>query len=836
MLEHTFQYPLPRGLHARPASQLQSVARAFTSSISIRNVRNNRVANAHSVFSLIGADIREGDMLHLSVCGEDQDKAIAALRRYTEEDLPYCDDPLESPETDTIQAVLPYSLNAAHPTYLKGIPVVTGIAQAVLCVARGARLPTHLNILPDDPLAEKAKVDRARSRLVASIESQMQARSDDTAGQILYVHQCMLKDEEFIETLNDGILTKRYSAAQSILHAWARFTETFKSCENVIINERALDVEDLCAQLLTEIYGPSVLLSEPTTLRGPSILATDHLTPSAFLALDKNLLKGLVLGTAGTTSHTVILARARGIPTLVGMDLAPIEPHAGTEVMLDGALGLLVVEPNTEVKEYYRLEQIKLRLRQDRLDALRCQRVTTRDGVSLEIGANIACADDARVAFDAGADGIGLFRTEMLYMDRDKAPEEDEQYAIYREVLSIAQGRPVIFRTLDVGGDKPVPCLATQSRSDSALDSRGIQFYVKCEPVFRAQLRALLRASACGPARIMIPMINTLAEVQWVTSILSQVKAELAHGRVDHDASVPLGAMIETPVAASIVDRLCEDLNFFSIGTNDLTQYHLSVDRAQASQPSSVYHPSLLRLLARIVEQAHQGGKWIGVCGEMAADNAMLPLWLGLGVDEISVTPTAIAGLKAEVRDIGTKEAQRLVRDLAESADAEQVRDKLLRFRKTQHRFGVFDPELILTGVEATTKEQAIKMLVDRLYVVGRTEDPTAVENALWQRESTYSTGLGFGFAIPHCDCEALLADTISVMKLTQPIEWGSVDGQPVSVLIFLGRWRDNSSAHLQAFATLSRCLMREDFRQSLQQENDASRLVHFLQDHMGIA
>jgi mannitol/fructose-specific phosphotransferase system IIA component (Ntr-type) len=192
--------------------------------------------------------------------------------------------------------------------------------------------------------------------------------------------------------------------------------------------------------------------------------------------------------------------------------------------------------------------------------------------------------------------------------------------------------------------------------------------------------------------------------------------------------------------------------------------------------------------------------------------------------------------LKAEVGDIAAKDAHRLVQDLMESPDAEHVKHKLLLFRKAQHQFQVCDPELILTDVDASTKEQAIKVLVDRLYIAGRTEEPVAVENALWQRESTYSAGLGFGFAIPHCDCEALLADTISVMKLARPIEWDSVDGQPVSVLIFLGRWRDNSSAHLKAFATLSRCLMQEDFRRNLQKENDASRIAHFLQDHLGVS
>lgn len=834
MLEHTFRCPLARGIHARPASHLQSVAKAFTSSISIRNVRNSRLANAHSVFSLVGADIRAGDVLQLNVSGVDQDQAIEALRRHIENDLPHCDELPESTTTGSAERVLPYSLRTANATYLKGISAVAGAAEAVLCVAKGVGLPRRLNVpSAADPSAERAKFDRARGRLVSSIENQMRSQSDGVAGQILYVHQCMLNDEEFIETVASGIVAKHHSAAQAILEARERFTKTFSHCENVVINERALDVEDLCAQLLREIYGPSILRSKPVELEGPSILAVDHLTPSAFLSLDKDRLKGLVLGMAGTTSHTVILARARGIPTLVGLDLARIEPYAGREVVLDGTLGLFLPEPNEQVTEYYRLERIKHRLREDRVHALRHKEARSRDGVVLEVGANIACADDARVAFDAGADGVGLFRTEMLYMDRDRSPDEAEQLAVYADVLKAANGRPVVFRTLDVGGDKPVPCV-TSSSSDLRLDGRGIQFYVEQESLFRTQLRALLRASVFGQARIMIPMVTTVGEVRWVKSVLDRVKSDLARDDVDHSSSTPLGAMVETPAAADIMDRLCEELDFFSIGTNDLAQYHLSVERAAALNPASACHPSLLRLLAQIVEHARQAGKWIGVCGEMAADGTMLPVWLGLGVSEISVTPTAIATLKAEVGNIAAQEARQLVPSLLGSADAEQARNLLTAFKKTHRRFPVVDPELIFADANASTKEQAIKILADRLYVAGRTDDPALLENAIWQREAAYSTGLGFGFAVPHCECDALLADTIAVMKLPSPVDWGSVDAEPVSVLIFLGRWHDDSGAHLQAFAKLSRCLMRADFRQGLRNESQPDRVASFLRAHLG--
>ncbi len=826
MYTHTFQCPLARGMHARPASHLQSVARSYRSSITLTNIRNNRVANAHSVFSLVGADIRHGDRLCLSVSGADQDKALEAVRRYIDTELPHCDDVADAVPTDAAQAVLPYSLQAANPSYLRGIATVPGVAQASLHLVRATHLPTRLDIRPDDdPHAEKAKVDDACRRLTERFDRQARTRSSEVAGQILYVHQCMLNDEEFIDTIHAAILQRRASAGQAVLDTLHQVAERFRSCENLVINERALDVEDLCAQLLSEIYGPAVLTPQRVTLDAPAILAIDRLTPSAFLGLNRDYLKGLVLGEAGTTSHTVILARARGIPTIVGMDMGALIALARREVIVDGTLGLLVVEPSPSARDYYRLEQTKLQLRRDRLQSLARQPARTRDGVTLEVGANISCAQDAPVAFDAGADGIGLFRTEMLYMDRATPPDEAEQLAAYQEVLRAAGTRPVIFRTLDVGGDKPVPCLAP------SVEGRGIKFYVRFAEVFRTQVRALLRAAVLGQARIMIPMIRTLEEIQWVQSIFEQTKLELASHKLDHNAATPLGAMIETPAAADVMDKLAGVVDFFSIGTNDLTQYHLSLDRsqAQASPIPAGCHPSFIRLLARIVEQARAAGKWIGVCGEMAGEDLFVPLWLGLGVQEISVVPTAVGRLKTALAH-QVRPPAAFVQDLAACCDAAAVADKLLSARKASHPLSIFDPEMVLTNVEAATREQALKILTDRLYVVGRTDNSGAVENALWQRETTYSTGLGFGFAVPHCECAALQADTIGVIKLARPIDWNALDGKPVDTVIFLGRWRDNDNAHLRAFARLSRSLMQEDFRRQLRQEDDPGRIVNLLQ------
>jgi fructose-specific phosphotransferase system IIA component len=458
--------------------------------------------------------------------------------------------------------------------------------------------------------------------------------------------------------------------------------------------------------------------------------------------------------------------------------------------------------------------------------------------VALEIAANIACSEEAGLAFQHGADAIGLFRTEMLYMDRQAPPDEQEQVAAYRDVLSAAHDRPVIFRTLDIGGDKDVPYLNLDREDNPLLGHRGIRLYRTHEVLFRTQLRALLQAAQQGRPWIMVPMVSALEEVLWVKSILDQVRAELAGAHGSGIANPPLGAMVETPAAALIVDQLCQELDFLSIGTNDLIQYLLAVDRTngQVRPLYDGHHPSVIQAIRQIVDGAHRHGRWVGACGEMAADPVNLPLWLGLGVDEISVTPTAVGPLKAEVRGCSASHAKALVTGLTGCRTAAEVTDRLVAWRRHKDGFDLVDPRMIGVDVKVPDKTHAIKALVDRLYVEDRTDDPVAVENALWQREAAYSTGLGYGFAVPHCQTPALAADTIGVLKLATPVDWNALDGRPVSVVILLALRNGSDRAHLQVFADLSRCLVREEFRRTLLETHDPGQIVRYLREqlHMG--
>jgi len=825
-------------MHARPASLLQAVAQRYRSRITLNNLRTHKTANVRSVFSLVGAEIRGNDPCRLRVDGPDQDQAFQALRGFIEHELPGSDDPPTDDSHGTGDLILPYSLKIAGPTYLTGTPAHKALAWATLHVAQTWPLPTHLDVgQVDDPCVELARFDRARQILADRIQGRIGSDKQSVEAQILAAHLGMLRDEEFIECIHHSIWQQRCSPAQAILDAAGHYGRTLRSSESALIRERVLDLEDLCRQLLVEICGSQVIPSAAVGLDRPSILAVDRLTPSAFLALDRENLKGLILGDAGTTSHTIVLARGRGLATLAGVPIASLKARHGVEAILDGALGILVLEPDEQVRTYYRMEQARLAGRQARLQESVGSRVETLDGATIEVAANISCVEEATLAFRHGADGIGLFRTEMLFMDRDGPPDEQAQVAVYREVLTAAGDRPVVFRTLDVGGDKDVPYLGLDKEDNPLLGNRGVRVYRTHESLFRTQLRAMLQAAEHGRPWIMIPMVSNLEEVLWVRSVLDQVRAELAESGRPCPPSIPLGAMVETPAAALIVDQLCGPLDFLSIGTNDLTQYLLAVDRTNGHirHLYDPHHPSVLRAIRHIVDQAHCHGKWVGVCGEMAADPLNLPVWLGLGVEEISVTPASIGTLKDEVQGCEAQQARTLVADLVGCRTAADVKDRLLAWRQRQGLFDLVDPRTVCVGVDAPTKAHAIKALVDRLYVEGRTDDPVTVENALWQRESTYSTGLGYGFAIPHCQTQALTADSVAILKLARPVEWDALDGKPVSVVILLARREGGDKRHLQVLARLARSLMQDSFRQFLEQADDPEQIVRFLRQELNL-
>ncbi|MFC1763836.1 phosphoenolpyruvate--protein phosphotransferase [Planctomycetota bacterium] len=838
MLEHKFQCPLPRGIHARPASHLQSVAKRYRSKIRLENLRNGKIANVRSIFSLVGAEIRSEDNCRLHVSGPDQEPALNDLRCFIEKEFSGCDSSPDEPVRRSGQVTLPQSLLAAHPCYVVGRGAVAGLAVANLRVVCTPALPDRLDMQKGNCKVECQRFERACSALAQQLLSRIQSADTLDEHDVLQAHYGLVTDEEFIELVRDRIQGKDFAAGEAVLAVVRSYREQFQASENEITRDKVLDLDDLCRCLLVHMYGFKPLGSRTIKLVDSSILAAPSLTPGEFLELDKNKLRGLVLSDAGTTSHTVILARAYGIPTLTGMDFTAIQPHAGEHVLLDGHLGLLILSPDQMVQAYYDLETKKQALLQQKIARQAHQPAYSCDGVLLEVSANITCAEEACPAFDAGAMGIGLFRTEMLYMDRERPPTEEEQVQAYREVLEAAGSRRVILRTFDVGADKCPPYMDLRCDGDIDLDFRGVPLYQRHEALFRRQLRAMLRAAPAGNAWIMIPMVSSPEEVFWVQSIKAKVEDELRDEGWDFEHSTTLGAMIETPVAAQAIEQLCDHLDFFSIGTNDLAQYLLAVDRTHGFWPylRSDHKPELIGLLQQVIRAIRARGKWVGLCGEMATDPTNIPLWLGFGLNGISVPGSMIARVKNAITAVSASDARSKMDDVVACQSAEAVTQKLQSIgQRTPPVLPIIDSSMILLGVTVSLKEFILKALADHLFIHDRVQDSIVFENSLWEREKTYSTGLGHGMAIPHCVSPSVTANTIAVMRLAQPVTWGSLDEKPVSTVILLAHSQNKEEEHLPVFARLARLLMRKAFRDVLQGDSSPEHLAEYLKQELNL-
>jgi phosphoenolpyruvate-protein phosphotransferase len=835
-LDLSFSCPLPNGVHARPASALEEVARSFAADVVLLNQRTGRSANAKSILSIVGADIRFSDPCLLKVTGQDEERAMAALGSFIRNTLPRQETVLPKIVAANGDVRLPRCLEKSGAVFRRGTAVVPGIAAGKIIRAGGFNVPVGL---PTDGVAdvvaEQRRVTDGLDELIAWYGRRANAAGKGVESDLLVAHRSLARDEEFRNCLMEAISSRRRTAAGAIADAEERFTTMFSTSENALLRERVLDIRDVCGQLLQRVYG-NASAARSVTLVEDSIVVADSLTPCQFLFLDCRFLKGLVLAEAGTTSHTVILARSFAVPTLVGVENIGQGLMEKTEAMLDADIGVLVTDLTHTARRYYTMERQRLDGRQNVLRSFGIKPATTRDGHAIEIAANIATVEEASRAFAAGAESIGLFRTEMLFLDRVTAPDEAEQYDIYHRVIEAADGRPVIVRTMDIGGDKACGYLNLPPENNPFLGYRAVRIYPKFEELFRTQVRALVRASAHGPLRLMIPMVSTLEEIRWARKIIAEEQARCATESKAFDKKMQIGSMIEVPSAAFALNEFSREMDFFSIGSNDLLQYFMAVDRTDL-RVATLYNPvqpAFLRLLKQIVDTARANKKWIGLCGEMGGQKRYLPLLASLGLNEISVSAPAIGGLKAELSRLDLPDCQRLFACALKCATVEEV-SKLLDEFSAQHSLPLLTPEMIVLDADAATKEEAIKRGVDLLYIHGRTEQPRILEDAIWQRESTYSTGFGQGFAIPHCKSSAINANSLVVLKFAQPVPWDSLDGNPVGVVILMViRDSDGATEHMKIISALARQVMHEEFRASMEQENDPTKLCAFLKSKMG--
>ncbi|AYV20118.1 MULTISPECIES: phosphoenolpyruvate--protein phosphotransferase [Vibrio] len=823
MRSFTFSCELPNGVHARPAGHVETLCNQYLSNIEWQNERTGLSGNAKSVLSLIGTDTLLGDTCMITIDGEDEESALEAIQNFIANEFPHCDSPLEQTHANEEQQPLPRNLSNLTKGAIRATSVSSGIGRGVV-VKVGAINFDQLPYLPETRALEeeKSELKSGLAQLSKAIEVQANT-SVDTESEVLAAHLSILRDESFAQQLNTNLVEGR-SCAQAVVATAKHYAEQLQKSSSQYLRERELDIRDVCFQLLQTIYGDEHYTSQ-LALTEPSICMAEDLTPSQFLELDKSLLKGLVLTHGGSTSHTVILARSFGIPTVVGMKDGALEADIGQEVYLDANLGAIVTDLTEPVVRYYEQENRIINTVRERQAAFKDTQGMTQDGKKLEVAANIAHSVEAKSAFDSGAEAIGLFRTEMLYMDRKSAPKEDELYNIFCQALDAASGRAIIVRTIDIGGDKPVDYLNIPKENNPFLGYRAVRIYEEFIDLFKTQLRAILRASAHGPLKIMIPMISSMEEILWVKDILAEIRQELRKEQVPFDEKIPLGIMMEVPSVAFIIDQCCEEVDFFSIGSNDLTQYLMAVDRdnAKVTKHYNSLNPAFLRTLDHVVNEVHRHGKWIGLCGELGAKGSVLPLLVGLGLDEISMSAPSIAATKERISKLDSRECRQLLNKAMQCRTPLEVEHLLAQFRMAQTEAPLISEDCIKLDLDLRSKEEVIKTLADNLFLTGRCRYPNKLADDLWAREDVFSTGLGFGFAIPHTKSEHIEQSAVSVCRLAKPIQWGDEEAQFV-IMLTLNKHAAGDQ-HMKIFSKLARKIMHAEFRDALFNAQSSSEI-----------
>lgn len=836
MKTFSFSCELPNGVHARPASHVESLCNQFSSEITWQNQRTGMSGNAKSVLSLIGTDTLLGDECLITIDGQDEESAMSQLKQFIVNEFPHCDAPLQNNEEsdDSMLSPLPRNFANLGVSHQRGRAVSEGVGRGTLTVMGAVNFDALDNLPQAESLtAEKAKLHDGLESVIKSINIQLKT-AEHTESEVLNAHLSIARDEEFQQTITNN-LTEGRSCAEAVVATAKHFGEIMKNSSSSYMRERELDIRDVCYQLLQSIYGDERFTSQ-TQLNEPTICLADDLTPSQFLEFDKSLLKGLILSHGGSTSHTVILARSFAIPTIVGVDASKLSDSINKQVIVDGSLGAVVTEISDSVERYYAQEQKVKEIVVTRQAKYRDLAATTADGKALEVAANIAHSVEAPQAFAHGAEAIGLFRTEMLYMDRSSAPDENELYNIFCQVCEAANGKSVIVRTIDIGGDKPVDYLNIPNENNPFLGYRAVRIYPEFLEMFKTQLRAILRASAHGNLKIMVPMISSLEEILWVKDVLAEVRQELRKDEVPFAERVPLGIMLEVPSVAFIIDQCCEEIDFFSIGSNDLTQYLMAVDRdnAKVAQNYNSLNPAFLRTLDYVVREVHRHGKWIGLCGELGAKGSVLPLLVGLGLDEISMSAPSIAATKERISNLDSRECRQLLNRAMNCRTVQEVENVLAQFRMTQTEAPMVARDCISLDRDLRSKEEVIKTLSDNLFITGRCRYPNKLADDLWAREDVFSTGLGFGFAIPHTKSEHIEQSAISVCRLANPIVWGDVEAKFI-IMLTLNKYAAGDQ-HMKIFSKLARKIMHADFRDQLMTASSETQVEELLKQELELA
>ncbi|MBT2683588.1 phosphoenolpyruvate--protein phosphotransferase [Bacillus sp. ISL-37] len=490
---------------------------------------------------------------------------------------------------------------------------------------------------------------------------------------IFDAHLLVLSDPELISPIEDKIKTENVNAEHALKETADMFIGMFESMDNEYMKERAADIRDVTKRVLAHLLG--IQIPNPSMIAEEVVIVAEDLTPSDTAQLNRQFVKGFTTNIGGRTSHSAIMARSMEIPAVVGTKAATEEINNGDIVVVDGLNGEVHFNPTPEVLEAYKKVQEDFEKQKAEWAKLVNEKSVTADGHHVELAANIGTPKDLKGVVENGGEGIGLYRTEFLYMDRDQLPTEEEQYTAYKAVLEGMEGKPVVVRTLDIGGDKELPYLNLPKEMNPFLGFRAIRLCLEEVEIFRTQLRALLRASVHGNLKVMFPMIATLNEFREAKAMLEEEKAKLVEEGIEVAEHIEFGIMVEIPSTAVLADQFAKEVDFFSIGTNDLIQYTMAADRMnqQVSYLYQPYNPSILRLVKMVIDAAHKEGKWAGMCGEMAGDETAIPILLGLGLDEFSMSASSILKARSLIRNLNKADMEKLASDVLNMSTTEEV-------------------------------------------------------------------------------------------------------------------------------------------------------------------
>ncbi|WP_407943218.1 phosphoenolpyruvate--protein phosphotransferase [Macrococcoides goetzii] len=559
--------------------------------------------------------------------------------------------------------------------HIKGIGASDGVAIA----------KAYLMIEPDlsfseekvtDTAAEvekfKAAVNQSKVELTQIRNNAEVALGADKAA-IFDAHLLVLEDPELINPIEENIKNNQSNAAAALSEVSNNFVTIFESMDNEYMRERAADIKDVSKRVLSHILG--VTLPNPTLIDEPVVIIAEDLTPSDTAQLNKAFVQGFATNIGGRTSHSAIMSRSLEIPAVVGTKNITSLVNQGDFVIVDGIEGEVILNPDEATITAYKQKQSQFIEEKELLKQLVNDKTVTSEGKHVELAANIGTPDDLTGVVNNGAEGIGLYRTEFLYMGRDTMPSEDEQYEAYAKVLKEMKGKRVVVRTLDIGGDKELPYLNLPKEMNPFLGYRAIRLCLAQPEIFRPQLRALLRASVHGNLSIMFPMIATINEFREAKAILEDEKANLKKENIKFSDNIELGIMVEIPSTAAMADIFAKEVDFFSIGTNDLIQYTMAADRMseRVSYLYQPYNPAILRLVKQVIDASHKEGKWTGMCGEMAGDTTAIPLLLGLGLDEFSMSATSILRARRQIKNLSQVEMSKLAEQALNCSTQEEV-------------------------------------------------------------------------------------------------------------------------------------------------------------------